>query len=1519
VTELSPAMRHVLATLSDTLEPLSGRRIADLTGISPTTANKALTALLELGAVARHRQGRAVLWQTTAAAEPVLAGQGHRAERTVVVLTALPEEYVAVRQRLGSGKELRARTGARYLKTAVSGLSIRWTAYVFEVGMGNVTAASVIGSAVDEFSADLVMFVGIAAGTKPWDQACGDVIITDRVYNAHAGKHSAGPDGQPEFLPRPKGRDTAYPLVQLARQLARMPGRGPAGTGRKPRITVGSIASTEAVVADQGSQLYQYVTGGLNDCCAIDMETFGAYEAAHASRVPVAAVRGISDFVAGKTAAADARWQPVAARNAADVAADFLAYADPDDVPSRRLSPAPEPEPDAAAARPLPPSARVWEAGLRDTSPRCADAAARELADGGVIPLATWVSKTLSRPPGWLRADRTGNGWALVGALADIAGASTAPRAWALAAQKAEQNGDSALAAVHRLSGALSSGTGLNGDDAAQVAVIRGALEAADLSSCAWLSPLADFYIATTGSDTAAVLAAAAPAVTCLGYDPAVAGLSSSRLPDGAGGGGRPGAGPAPGPPPLPGEVRKLLAAGVLVTASVAWLLREDGEPAQRAAEAALDLMPGLPAAQLRRSQAILARLHDPDRAPALEGTSLLLSSIEETALAVRRAREPWGAATGEALALAGRARLEAGDPAGALRLLRPAPHGQATAAEAKTAEVRHFAAIAALLTGDSELALELTSALPGSAEAQLVRGSAFARSPGMHDEARYSYLRALELAADNPGYLQRALLGLARLGTPPDGDGPGGLGPSLRRLREHDPRAADLVEGNAALAAGDYPRALTLARRYPTDYQAVELETRALTESGEAAAAIARLDGFGQARGDDSVRAEAMTLAMQAGLHEHACAIADAIISSQDGELRRAAREAKAMAAGRMLDWEQAATQTRLLAKELDRSDPQQAAAREATYRWMRAEALYHQRKFALALQELSEPAPLPASRREQVLLVLATTQALAADSPASLPESAFDWILAISAEWVSDEQISTEAAKLILMMPVAATDTRLMRARSLLEDYFTTHGDVADMKRIVLPADPASPGSYDWTPLVEQLRSQFEPQAAALGELTAKVWLGRLPAAFLAEATHRSYAETLIRQPLGCYPIRREPPEDDSTPVAAAREALGGGRVAADTSALVIGSKLGVPRSHLTSLFRQVILPASLRDDIYAARAVLAHHSVMAMGWDPAAGLPALTRYDPATVDAWAAEANTLQRDLAHLSVQADAPGGERRAWLAALQLAKKVSVPLWADDIALRALAAAEGIPAFGTLDLLAAAADAGQLQAPPAKQLTAALTAARIVDLPLPAPWPLCAQKDGWDPGGYTALSISRPAAWSDQVASFEQYRHLIHALITHDPGTDPAGPVARWAAAAATGLAWATPPGGRPKAVGALLAWTALNAEPTLDATTIHAHTTGPHAASSDRPPHAGKVLGALLSVATSLESMAFPGGDGIHHVITILADAIRTTADGITTAAIVARAVSTLSEEHHARAMTALLTSPPAASAAPRA
>jgi nucleoside phosphorylase/tetratricopeptide (TPR) repeat protein len=1512
-------MRLVLATLSETIEPLSGRRIASLAGMSPTTANKQLESLLSLGAVSSVHRGRAVYWQTTAAAERMLMAEGQRAERTALVLTALPLEYVAVRERLPVGDERRAHNGTRYLESTVSGVDVRWRVYVFEIGMGNSPTASLISYAVDQFGADLVIFAGVAAGLKPADQEHGDVVIAERVYNAHSGKHSTTPDGRSAMLSRPKGHSTAYQLVQLSRQIARTPGRGPAERARKPKVTLGSIASTEAVVADERSQLFQHIRNQLNDCVAIDMESFGAYEAAHANNVLVIAVRGISDFVEDKAADSDTKWQPVAARNAADVATELLIHAHPDDVPPHKLSPAPSPKSDrdGASQRTLPPHAQVWERRLRKTSPKRAGAAAEELTSDNVIPLASWVSRALNRPPAWLRGDTTGDGWALVAALAETIEAGTAARAYTQAAQVAQKNGDLALAAVHRIRAALS--TRISGDDSAAVVEMRGALEAVDLDACAELRPLVAFHLATTYVDNAAVLEAAAPALASLGYDPGVVGLGSTSPITSASSGSRwadigDRKVASVQVAPVPEGVRMLLAAIVLVTVSVIWLLVEDGESAQRAAEAALDLIPDSPVAQLRRGQAILTRLHAQSPALALEDTSFLLRSIEDSALTVRRARQQWGGNTREALALAGRARIEAGDPVGALRLLQSAPVGQATADEAKSAEVRRFAAIAALLADDYDLALNLASTLVDDIEAHLVRGAAFSRSHGMRDEAQMSYLRALELAGDNPRYLERALLGLARLGFPVGDDGRQGTGSRLQTLRDQDPQAADLVLGNAALTAGDYEKALSLARRYRTAFQAVELETYALIESGDAADAVARLDSFGQDRGDNSLRIQAMMLARQAGLDEKVDEIADAVIGAEDGELRRMAREAKAEAAGRRLQWAKVSTQARLLMEELDRSDPQQATVREAGYRWIRAEALYRRRKFAMALREIFKSAPLAPTRREQVLFVLAVANALVSESPKELPEDAFEWVLALSASWIKDEEIGAETSKLILLVPAVGSDATLMRARTLLEDYFATRGDNSPMRRIELPLDADDPTRHNLAPLVEHLRSQFEPQAKVLSKLTPRLRLDQLPAAFLADVTHRSYAESLIKQVLGYYPIREEPSIRASSRLSAAHDALRSQRVVADTSALVIGGKLGIPWNHLTGLFRQVIFPASLRDDIYNARAVLSHHSDMTIGWDPAASRPTIARYDAEVVRGWAEDADKLQSDLAHLSIQPDVRDNDRSTWNAALLLAKQAGVPLWADDIALRVLADSEEVQAFGTLDLLDEARRDGRLEQPTQEDVRAALVVARAVDLPFPAPWWVCAQNEGWNPGGYTALSISRPAAWANHAAAFAQYRDLIRNLVNQSSQEALVERITGWAAAAATGSAWATWAGARPKVVGVLLAWTALNAEPMLDATTIRAHTLSPgRQPETVRPPHAGEVLDALLTIATAVQATAFPDGDGIHHVVVTLADTIRTITDGITTAAVVAQALDALSDEHRPQAMAAFLASPAAA------
>lgn len=60
---LSATELGTLKVLAESAEPLSGRKIATASGISPTTANKALLTLSEAGFATSRKAGRATLWQ----------------------------------------------------------------------------------------------------------------------------------------------------------------------------------------------------------------------------------------------------------------------------------------------------------------------------------------------------------------------------------------------------------------------------------------------------------------------------------------------------------------------------------------------------------------------------------------------------------------------------------------------------------------------------------------------------------------------------------------------------------------------------------------------------------------------------------------------------------------------------------------------------------------------------------------------------------------------------------------------------------------------------------------------------------------------------------------------------------------------------------------------------------------------------------------------------------------------------------------------------------------------------------------------------------------------------------------------------------------------------------------------------------------------------------------------------------------------------------------------------------------
>ncbi|MDQ3055428.1 MAG: 5'-methylthioadenosine/S-adenosylhomocysteine nucleosidase [Actinomycetota bacterium] len=1534
--DMDALMTRILDVLGNSTEPLSGRQVSVHVHASPTTANAALRRLKEFGGVTNITRGRSTLWSTTSQAPALLRGSApapsERVERAIVIVTALQLEHLAMHQYLLNTHTIRSATGVRFTKGGLLGKHIDWRIFLTQVEMGNVSTASMIAQAVESLSADFVVFVGTAAGLKPEDQQIGDVIVASKVYNAHAGKQVER-EGASMMLTRPSSYTTTVGLAHLTRSVIANSDWNPGRPRRRgvPKAALAAIASVEAVQANPAGELVALIRSHYNDAAALDMESFGLYAGAHLHGVPALAVRGISDHIEGKTAAADADRQPIAARNAAALLAKILEDADPDDVPRGVTdSPTPSPAP-IAAADPLPPHAQPWVGRLRRASAERADKATAELPKhvGDSTPLATWLNRALHRPPRWLREDETGDGWALVAAVASVAGASKAAQAHQRAAAAADTWGDPTMGAVHRMWAAMESNTRENGETIADgQAHIAEALRGLDAGTTDLLSSLIEFYIAAASSDINAMATHAPAALASTGQDPTQIGLPAAEHVEVL---------------DVEDDVRALLACGVLMSMATAWLLpgsrpNSGGDIAlsETGAQTGLSVHPGNPMtndnahaalAAARRAAALMPTAGRPKllaaqaemavllggltRRPDHSDTTARLRRIELMALDVRDARRQWGGHSAPALALAARARAQQGDPVGALRMLLPAPDGFATAEEARDDDVRRIAAVTAVSVGRNELAVDLCAQLPDQAEAALIRAAAYRDKPGMARDAERAYRSALEQSENRTDIVTRALFGLARSGVSLTGGGVDSLKGYLDHVRAGHEQTADLIEATAALADGRPADVLRLVRQYPDSEIATGIRVNALLADGRAAEAVDLLDDHGIERGDVLLRVDAMMTAGRAELDEKAEKIATELMAVADGEVRRQALEAKLHLARRGCRWTEMVGYAESLLKEQSQAHEEGkpdeltgtggTKARTDELRWLLAEALYFQDKFDDAADALLMPQLLPFRSRRQVQLLLAITRGMANSSATKTVNPAmFDAVVSAASDWLHDEEIAAQALGVLVTVPVRdLTESQIMRVRQFSEQFFTDHADDRAFTRIDV--------GDDMSELFTFLKNQYEPREKAMLELTNKMRLGQIPQAFAAAAANRSYAESLIKQLLDCY-ITCGGDEDTVLGPKAVEGALAAQRVVIDTSALVVGPKTGIKRATLIAQFDKVLLPYSLRDDVRRARSSLALRSSVMMGWNSREQRPTVIEHDAATVEQWATDADALHEDLRLLTLAPDPEDPQLETWNAALLLAKENGLALWADDLALRSAARAFDVAAFSTLDLLNAAQE--HITFNP-EQVVATLVDNRVVDLPLPENWASVADDQGWKHNSYLAISIARPFAWRDLHAAFNGYRDLIR----NRPGDADFHDVAQWAANAASGLAWRTPPPGRAKAVGSLLAWTALNSDPIFDSYLTRGQPIEQD--SLAQIPGAGRHLQALLRVGDELRQTMFEFGDALEHIVTALAHAFRAGMDQATTGRVMATVIGTLDSDYRGRALEAFLATPPSEDIAP--
>ncbi|MGW1588498.1 5'-methylthioadenosine/S-adenosylhomocysteine nucleosidase family protein [Streptomyces sp. NPDC002386] len=189
---------------------------------------------------------------------------------TLVVLTALPLEYKAVR-RLLEGLERVDQAGTVFERGRLPGTS--WTVYLAATGPGNDSAAVITERAINFVRPQAVFFVGIAGSLKS-DVSPGDVVVALEVYAYHGGKES--PEG---FKGRPRSWETSHPLQQVAMYVHSVDEwRGALSEAERAttKVHFKPIAAGDLVLdAPAESPSRVHLDRNFNDAVAVEMEGAG--------------------------------------------------------------------------------------------------------------------------------------------------------------------------------------------------------------------------------------------------------------------------------------------------------------------------------------------------------------------------------------------------------------------------------------------------------------------------------------------------------------------------------------------------------------------------------------------------------------------------------------------------------------------------------------------------------------------------------------------------------------------------------------------------------------------------------------------------------------------------------------------------------------------------------------------------------------------------------------------------------------------------------------------------------------------------------------------------------------------------------------------------------------------------------------------------------------------------------------------------------------------------------------------
>jgi nucleoside phosphorylase len=238
-----------------------------------------------------------------------------------VFITALPEEFIAVRGHLCNRRE-HAELGTIYEIGTFSTDEAQCTVAVVQTGMGNSLSAAATERALSLFKPDFAFFVGIAGGLRD-ELNIGDVVAANKVYSYEGGKSGVN------FQPRPDAPPVSHEAEQRANAVVRdeiWQRRILPAPMNLPNAMVKPIAAGEKVLVSESSEDLRRVRATYSDAHAVAMEDHGFATAIRGHpAVCFAVVRGISDLIENKQEADRSGSHIIAAQSAAAFAYEMLA------------------------------------------------------------------------------------------------------------------------------------------------------------------------------------------------------------------------------------------------------------------------------------------------------------------------------------------------------------------------------------------------------------------------------------------------------------------------------------------------------------------------------------------------------------------------------------------------------------------------------------------------------------------------------------------------------------------------------------------------------------------------------------------------------------------------------------------------------------------------------------------------------------------------------------------------------------------------------------------------------------------------------------------------------------------------------------------------------------------------------------------------------------------------------------------------------------------------------------------